>query len=247
MATLPSVNFLGLEFLQADTNQTLEWVLQSAKKQTFSYLATPNVDHIVQIDSSADADVGRAFHEADFLVCDSRILALLARISGLQLQVTPGSDLTRELLASVSPGTRLAVIGGNDALSTALASRYPHLEWESHYPPMGVRSNPMARQAIAEFICKSRATIFLFAIGAPQSEMTCREIAEQAEARGTALCVGASLEFLTGTKKRAPRWMQGLALEWLFRLLSEPRRLWRRYLVLGPRVLMIWWRWHREH
>jgi len=56
------------------------------------------------------------------------------------------------------------------------------------------------------------------------------------------LCVGASLAFLTGQLRRAPRAMQVLHLEWLFRLLSEPRRLWRRYVLKGPRIFHIWWK-----
>jgi UDP-N-acetyl-D-mannosaminuronic acid transferase (WecB/TagA/CpsF family) len=63
-------------------------------------------------------------------------------------------------------------------------------------------------------------------------------------ATGVGLCIGASLEFLTGAKRRAPLWLQRLGLEWLFRLLTEPRRLWRRYLVEGPRIFVLWWRWH---
>lgn len=238
------VSFLGVEFEQVDIDQALDWVVRQSEAKTFSYLVTPNVDHIVQIHGEGNLDAANAFRDADFTVCDSRILALLARISGLHLPVVPGSDLTRELLGSLAHGTRLAVVGGDEALSAALVARYPQVEWMAHYPPMGVRSNLAARQAIVDFVCESAADIVLFAIGAPQSEITCREIAQQDRARGTALCIGASLEFLTGTKKRAPRWMQRLALEWLFRLLSEPRRLWRRYLVVGPQVLMIWRRWH---
>jgi exopolysaccharide biosynthesis WecB/TagA/CpsF family protein len=60
-----------------------------------------------------------------------------------------------------------------------------------------------------------------------------------------ALCIGASIEFLSGARRRAPRWMQRAGLEWAFRLLSEPRRLWRRYIVEGPRIFVIWYRWRR--
>ena len=243
MLCQPPVTFLGVEFERVDITQALDWVVQQSKADSFSYLVTPNVDHIVQIHRSDNGDAAQAFEGANFIVCDSRILSLLARVSGLQVPVVPGSDLTRELLVSLAQGTRIAVVGGDQALLARLASRYPKYSWMAHYPPMGVRTDPSARQAIADFVSASQADIVLFAIGAPQSELTCREIALQGRARGTALCIGASLEFLTGAKKRAPLWMQGLALEWLFRLLSEPRRLWRRYLVLGPSILVIWWRW----
>jgi N-acetylglucosaminyldiphosphoundecaprenol N-acetyl-beta-D-mannosaminyltransferase len=237
------ISFLDLEFEQVDISQTRDWVVQHSKLETFTYLVTPNVDHVVQIHGAGNGAAAQAYRDADFVVCDSRILSLLARVSGFRLPVVPGSDLTRELIASLPEGTRLAVVGGDEAQSASLAHQYPRYEWTFHYPPLGVRSNLAARQAIAAFVCESRADIILFAIGAPQSEITCREIAMLGGARGTALCIGASLEFLTGAKRRAPRWMQKLALEWLFRLLSEPRRLWRRYLVVGPRVLLIWWRW----
>jgi len=102
---------------------------------------------------------------------------------------------------------------------------------------------PDARAAVADFVIASEPDVVLFAVGAPQSELLCAEIAARGGARGVALCIGASLEFLTGAKRRAPRWMQRAGLEWLFRLLSEPRRLWRRYLVEGPRIFAIWWRW----
>ena len=87
-----------------------------------------------------------------------------------------------------------------------------------------------------------RACIFS-AIGAPQSELICALIRQRGEATGVGLCIGASLEFLTGAKRRAPRWMQKAGLEWLFRLANEPGRLWRRYLLEGPAIFWIWWRW----
>ena len=62
---------------------------------------------------------------------------------------------------------------------------------------------------------------------------------------GVGLCIGASLDFLTGRKARAPLWMRKASLEWLHRLLSEPRRLWRRYLVEGPRIFVLTMRWRR--
>jgi exopolysaccharide biosynthesis WecB/TagA/CpsF family protein len=67
--------------------------------------------------------------------------------------------------------------------------------------------------------------------------MIAHRLQARGKARGLALCVGAALNFLTGAERRAPRWMQRLALEWLYRLLQDPRRLARRYLVRGPRVL----------
>jgi len=59
------------------------------------------------------------------------------------------------------------------------------------------------------------------------------------------LCVGASLDFLGGKAERAPVWMQNARLEWLHRLVSEPGRMWKRYLIDGPKVLFLWLRWRK--
>lgn len=68
---------------------------------------------------------------------------------------------------------------------------------------------------------------------------------DRGDCTGVGLCVGASLDFLGGKARRAPRWMQRVRLEWLHRLAQEPRRMWRRYLVEGPKVLVLWQRWRR--
>ena len=106
--------------------------------------------------------------------------------------------------------------------------------------------NEGAIDAIVDFVARERADFTLFAIGAPQSEIVAAKCKVDRRCRGVGLCIGASIEFLVDRKRRAPIWMQRLHLEWAFRLLSEPRRLWRRYLVTGPRIFALAWR-ERRH
>lgn len=236
--------FLGVRFDLLHAAAARAWVFRRLAARDFAYVVTPNVDHIVQKHRSDDPEVEQAYNGAALRLCDSRILARLARLSNVTLPVVPGSDLTREILDNIASGTPVAVVGGDGELHRQIAARYPGLEWSFHSPPMGVRRNSAARSAIVEFAEAANAHLLLFAIGAPQSELVCAEIARRGKAGGTALCIGASLEFLTGAKRRAPRWIQRIGFEWLHRLASEPRRLWRRYLVDGPRIFPIWWRWH---
>ena len=77
------------------------------------------------------------------------------------------------------------------------------------------------------------------AIGSPQQEVIANKLRERGIARGLALCVGAAINYLTGSEQRAPLWMQKLGFEWLFRLLQHPRRLAYRYLVRGPRIFWV--------
>lgn len=236
--------FLGLAFDPIDAAAAAARVDELARGDVFAYVVTPNVDHVVRMHQTGDPRISAAYRDAAMCLCDSRILSRLARWSGIALPLVAGSDLTRDLLAAGLPDARVAVVGGDGELHGGLQSLYPGVDWVFHEPPMGVRHDVEARTAIAEFVESAGADIVFFAIGAPQSEIVCAEIRARGRARGVALCIGASLEFLTGTKRRAPRWMQRASLEWLHRLLSEPARLWRRYLVEGPRILPIWWRWH---
>lgn len=237
------VDFLGLAFDKFDKDMALQQIRLLEQQNGYSYVVTPNVDHIVQLDKTTDVSLVECYRNADMVICDSRILSLLANLTGIDLEAVPGSDLTRELLQAGKKGWRLAMIGGDPILHKKLQKLYPDYEWTFHEPPMGIRRNSEARLVIAEFIEDTNADIVFFAIGAPQSEITCYEIALRGRAGGVGLCIGASLEFLTGAKLRAPSWMQHMGLEWLYRLISEPSRLWRRYLVEGPKVFAIWWRW----
>lgn len=237
--------FLGLMFDRMPEASVAAQVADRAGKPEFSYVVTPNVDHLVQLHLSGDIERWSSYEKAALCVCDSRILQRLAGLSGIELPLVCGSDLTRDLLLKTLAPVSIAVVGGGAQLQREIMVRYPRFGWKFHEPPMGVLRDPQARVAIAEFVENSRADLVFFAIGAPQSEIICAEILKRGRARGVALCVGASLEFLSGAKSRAPLWMQRASLEWLYRLLSEPRRLWRRYLVDGPRIFAIWLGWRR--
>lgn len=244
--TVPGIEFLSLRFDLVDQAEAIAALRALAGQDRFSYLVTPNVDHLVRLHANRDdAAVWDSYRKADLCVCDSRVLQALARLLGVELSVLPGSDLTQKLLEiGEAPFSDIAVVGGDPDLIERLRTRYPRLTWRAHFPPMGVLTDTAAQNDIIRFVESVPTQLVIFAIGAPQSEVCCRLIAERGLARGVAICTGASLEFLAGIKVRAPLWMQRARLEWLHRLASEPRRLWRRYLVKGPKILAIIMREH---
>jgi len=168
------------------------------------------------------------------------VVALAMRlIRRTRFAVCTGSDLTAELLGRVAtPADRIVLIGGSIAQTVGLAARYRLTDVCCHNPPMGFITDAAATESCLRFIEAHSPFRFCFlAIGSPQQEMIAQRLQARGKARGLVLCVGAALNFLTGAEKRAPLWVQQAALEWLYRLLHDPRRLALRYLVRGPRIL----------
>jgi len=159
-------------------------------------------------------------------------------IKRVRLKVCTGSDLTAELLGRVaSAADRIILIGGTASQVTELLATYQLTNVHHYDPPMGFIGDDAATETCLRFIEAHSPFRFCFlAVGSPQQEIIAQRLQVRGKARGLVLCVGAALNFLTGTERRAPRWMQKLACEWLYRLLQNPRRLGQRYLWRGPRI-----------
>jgi N-acetylglucosaminyldiphosphoundecaprenol N-acetyl-beta-D-mannosaminyltransferase len=209
---------------------------ESFGQERFGYVVTPNVDHLVRFNED---EVFRGHYQtADYVLLDSRFAAYALRIvKGIRLRVCTGSDLTAALFSSiVEPSDRIVIIGGSEEAARAIAEIYRLTNLRHYNPPMGFAQNLKAVDTCLHFIESQSPFRFCFlAVGSPQQEALAALLQARGIARGLALCVGASLNFLTGSEKRAPSWVQNMALEWLFRLAQDPKRLARRYLVRGPR------------
>ena len=238
-----SYEFIGVTFDPLTPLQTLVRAKSMTHSHGFRYIVTPNVDHLVRLHK--EPEVYRPLYEASWLsVCDSRILELLATFSGIPLSVVPGSDLTGQLFDNViTPTEPINVIGVDEEIISKLKEIYGLTSINHYQPPMGLRHKPDAVAAAADFIHKHPARYTFICVGSPQQEMVAKAALERGDCVGLGLCVGASLEFLTGRIKRAPKWMQQYRLEWLFRLASEPKRLWKRYLIEGPKIFWLWIKW----
>ncbi len=235
--------FCGVRFDDLGSAETLKKCADITTADKFRFIVTPNVDHVVRLNQ--EPDVFEPLYAAAWLsVCDSRILQLLAKISGPTLHAVPGSDLTAALFADViEPDEPVNVIGGDDAVIAKVTKRYGLTRMQHHQPPMGLRTNPKAVAAAAKFIADNPARFTFICVGSPQQEMVAKAALDSGDAVGLGLCVGASLDFLAGKVKRAPAWMQKTRLEWLYRLFSEPKRMWKRYLIEGPKIFIIWAKW----
>ena len=203
----------------------------------YGFVVTPNVDHLIRLHE--DPRFRELYAAARYVLLDSRFLAnMLRAVTGRRLPVCTGSDLTAKLLTEVAAvGDRIVVIGGNAQQMRALEARYGFCNLAQFSPPMGFIRDPEAVEACLCFVeAHSPFRFCLLAVGAPQQEILAERLQARGVARGLALCVGAAIDFVTGTQRRAPQWMRNAGLEWLFRLARNPARLATRYLVRGPRV-----------
>lgn len=241
---MTTVSFLDLEFCPADVAAARAAIVERASRVSeFAYVATPNVDHVVKLHDDPETRAP-LYASAWRLFNDSKILAWLAARSGLTLPVASGADLAAALFAEgIDPAETLTIVGGDEALIEALVDQFKLIDVRWHKAPMGLRDNPAAIEKAAAFIAAQRARFVFLCVGAPQQEMIAKATLARGDAVGLGLCFGAALEFLVDRKPRAPQWMRDVGLEWLHRLGSEPGRLWRRYLVDGPKIFLIWRKW----
>jgi exopolysaccharide biosynthesis WecB/TagA/CpsF family protein len=217
-------------------------VARSFARDRFGFVVTPNVDHLIRYHD--DPAFRARYADADFILLDSRFLAHLFRVfKNRRIGVCTGSDLTARLFERViDSDDQVVLIGGSEVQANKLAERY-RLNCVKHYnPPMNFVNNPAEVEACLKFVEANSPFRFCFlAVGAPQQELLAQLLKKRGKARGMALCIGASINFLTGQEKRAPLWMQKVGFEWLYRLLNDPKRLAKRYLLRGPRVFSLLW------
>ncbi|GAA0647510.1 WecB/TagA/CpsF family glycosyltransferase [Brevundimonas lenta] len=223
--------FMTLDFADGDRAALLGRVREMARGP-YGYVVTPNVDHVIKLmDGRVDADVytGAALH-----ICDSRILAHLARLRGKRLDVYPGSDLTADLLAAEHDLT-IAVFGPDRAAFDDLVARYPGRRLTFLEAPMLTPGSAQWIEAV-DVAARAEWDVLLACVSFPKQELFAHALSAAGRKTGVTLCVGASIDFLTGRQQRAPKLFQQLSLEWLHRLLSQPRRMFRRYVVEGPAI-----------
>lgn len=238
-----AVNFLGLDFNALDREAALDLIAARATLGgAFSYVTTPNVDHMVKLSREPGR---RALYDGAWLTLnDSRILEALSKRAGIALPSAPGADIAEMLFARViEKDEPVTIIGGDRQAIAALRKRYGLTDVRWHNAPAGLASNPQAIVEAAAFAAAQGSRFTFICVGAPQQEMVAYAIGQIEGATGVGLCVGAALDFLSGKTQRAPKWMRAAGLEWLHRLASEPKRLWRRYVVDGPAIFSLFSAW----
>lgn len=199
--------------------------------------------HMV-MESYDNRDFQHAVNQADIVTSDGMPL-----VWGLKLLGHPdasrvyGPDLTLVLLeAAQREQLPIAFYGGSpealERLQQFVAKRWPGIRVVCAISPPFRALTAAENSRYCEQLRLSGARLVFIGLGCPKQERWMQEHRDQLGG-AVLLAVGAAFDFLTGAKPQAPRWMMRSGLEWLFRLVSEPARLWRRYLILNPRFVAL--------
>ncbi len=193
---------------------------------------TINLDHVVKLRQSAE--FRDAYAAARFVLADGQPIVWLGRLKGVAVTRTTGSDLIVPLCRQAAlKGQSVYLLGATaEALAGAahrLRKEAPGLDIREQYAPGGnFDPNGPEADACIERIRRSGADLCFVALGAPKQEIFAAR-AVRAEVGAGFLCIGAGLDFLAGTQQRAPLFFQTYAIEWVWRLVHQPRRLAGRY------------------
>ncbi|MBY6136604.1 WecB/TagA/CpsF family glycosyltransferase [Nocardioides marinus] len=207
-------------------------------------LATINLDHIVKL--AADPRFLAAYQAQDLVVADGRPIVWMSRLARRPVELMPGSDMVLPLcrLAAES-GAKVALVGSTEAAlhdaEAALIAAVPGLDiaWcqapSAPFDPDGEEADQILHR-----LAETGVQLCFLALGAPRQEQLASRGRRMAPGVGFA-SVGAGLDFLGGHQKRAPAWVRSIAMEWLWRALSNPVRLLPRYgkcLAILPRQVL---------
>lgn len=214
-----------------------QWVLKAEAPEPghCKYVVTPNVDHAVLLQENEGLQ--SAYRDAHMILADGHPIVWASRLLRQPLpERVPGSELIPELFNRFdSGGGRLKVFllgagpGVAERAAANIKNQWPRVHTVGIYsPPMGFEKSEQETEVILDRIAQCKPDVVVVGLGAPKQEIWVHQNYQRIQAKA-AFCVGATIDFLAGEKKRAPKWMQRTGIEWLHRMLSEPKRLVKRY------------------
>lgn len=200
-------------------------------------LITPNVDHLVKLQK--DREFYNVYQQAEWIVCDSKILYLLSKLLKHPLpQAIPGSSFFTAFYMhhKEDPNCRIFLLGAKDGIAKKAMNRINEkigrqIVVGAHSPSFGFEKNEEECQKLVDIVNASGANVVLVGVGAPKQEKWIMKYRHQMPDVDLFMALGATIDFEAGTLKRAPLFWQKIGMEWLYRVLKEPKRLFKRYFI----------------
>lgn len=237
------IKLLNIEVDNLTMSETIEKIDELIQSNKNSYIVTPNVDHIVKLET--DEEFKKVYKDASLILTDGMPLVWISKLKKMPIkEKISGSDLfpkVCELAAQKDYKVFLlgAAPGVADQAASNLKKKFSGLQVVGTYSPsFGFENNPKEINKIIRIINDVKPDILAIGLGAPKQEKFIYNYKEKLNVP-ISLAIGASIDFEAGNIKRAPKWMQNIGLEWFYRLLKEPKRMFKRYLVDDLKILKL--------
>ncbi len=237
---MTNVNILKMPVSVTSIEQVTTSIMELAKARTSSYVCISNVHMCMEtFDSKKFEEV---LNQSDIVVPDGRPIYWALKLLGFSLaNQVRGQDLMNELCRlSQTSNVKIGLYGGADdevlsLVKETITSEYPNVDITFAYSPPFRSMSLSEREQVINMINDASVGILFVGVGCPKQEYWMAQ--HKGDINSVMLGVGAAFDFISGNKRHAPKWMQYIGLEWFFRLVSEPRRLWKRYLKQNPRFI----------
>ena len=236
-----TVPVLGVPLALTDYDRVLTWIDEMVARREQGYVCVANVHTVMAF--SEDPVLRDAILGSSLNLPDGQPLVWAVNALGYDLgsRVYGPELMLRACAHAASSGQRLYLYGGHNQgalveLALNLRRRYPGVRIVGGYSPPHRALHEEERAAVAAEINRSQADVVWVGIGVPKQEKWMAQMRDQIEAP-VLVGVGAAFDFHAGRVPQAPNWMQEAGLEWAYRLVREPRRLWRRYMRYNPRFV----------
>ncbi len=230
MTHIPSTTILNIPVLAVTRQELLDSLDEGM-------LFTPNLDHLVKL--QRDRRFYDAYRRAEWIVCDSRILRVCSRLLPSPIpEAIPGSSFFTDyyLHHASDPDCRIFLLGAREGVAAEAARRINarvgrEIVVGTYSPPFGFEKSPAEIYRIIAEVNGSGATVCLVGLGAPKQELFITAHRDRMPGIRLWMALGATIDFEAGNIRRAPRWVQKICMEWFYRFLCEPKRMFRRYFV----------------
>lgn len=245
--------FLNIEIDNLKFEQAVEYAINLIKEDKFSYVVTPNVDHIVQIESNRE--LKKSYENASLILTDGKPLIWISKVLRINIKdKISGSDFFPKVLErAADKDYSVFLLGAKEGVaqqaSENLTKKYQGLKIAGYYsPPFGFEKDDKELKNIINIINESGADILAVGLGAPKQEIFLYERFRKNDLTTVKLAmgIGASIDFEANNIKRAPKWMSDTGLEWFYRTIQEPKRMARRYGNDFVKILPIVWKNRKE-
>jgi N-acetylglucosaminyldiphosphoundecaprenol N-acetyl-beta-D-mannosaminyltransferase len=215
-------------------NLTIQELLENLDQ---GMVVTPNIDHMVKLQK--DENFYKIYQQADYVLLDSRVIYYMLKLSGSPIKgVIPGSDLLPAFYQyhKDNPSISMFLLGAMDGIANKARDKINskvkrEIITGAYSPSYGFEKKPEECNKITRMINQSGANVLIIGVGAPKQEKWLHQYMSELYNIKLALALGASIDFEAGLKKRSPRWLQMIGMEWFYRFICEPRRLWKRYFI----------------